>query len=189
MDNREVKANAINSNEQSNQQKSFKSNIELHPTITPSMFVNNYIEELQEEVNGLSLENEYLQEEVNRLSLDNEYLQEENKYYQSDQYLDTILPTNYIQQLKDRIQFLEKKHEQSLMYNVTLTQEVNAKTTYTGYGVNYVQGLQEELTKLTEENFYLKSPEYKSKMTHSCTQHSQIEKEIMEHKIDVLEKV
>ena len=94
MSNRDRKLRNENSKSQS--KKSFKSNVELHPAITPGIFINNYIEELQEE--------------INRLSVENQQLQEENKYLQSDDYLDTILPTNYIQQLKDKITTLEKNY-------------------------------------------------------------------------------
>ena len=58
----------------------FNSNVKLHPNVTYGAFVMNYIEELQTEINRLSKENVYLQ---------------------SDEYLDSIFPTNYIQELKN----------------------------------------------------------------------------------------
>ena len=164
-----------NSAPHSHNKKSFKSNVELHPSITPGVFINNYIEELQED--------------ITRLSEENYRLKDENVYLQSDEYLDTIFPTHYIQQLKDEIQSLRLQNEQTIMENVNLTTEKNQRSTFGSYTSTYVQELQDQLTKVTEENFYLKSPEYQSKITNSSTQISNVEKQLMQQKINCLSRL
>ncbi len=175
MNNSERQSLNDNSAPHSHKKKSFKSNVELHPSITPGIFINNYIEELQED--------------ITRLSEENYKLQEENVYLQSDEYLDTIFPTNYIQQLKDEIQSLKQQNEQALIENVNLTTEKNQKSTFGSYTSTYVQELQDQLTKVTEENFYLKSSEYQSKITNSSTKTSNFEKQILQQKVNSLSQL
>lgn len=151
--------------------KEFSSNVKLHPKMTYGAFVMNYIEELQAEINRLSKENVYLQ---------------------SDEYLNSIFPTNYIQELKDKIDLLTKDNDLlkkenatkldprttytgrldprttyagGLDHKATYAGAVDHKATYGGYSASYVKGLQDELTKLTEENFYFKSNEYQKKIS------------------------
>ena len=134
------------------QSKPFKSNVESHPTITLRLFVMKYIDELQTE--------------INKLSNENAHLRKENAYLHSEEYLDTIFPTNYIQELQHKIDVLE-------------TEEIHPRATCGSYTSSYVQELQKELTKITEENFYLKSEEYQTKILNHYAQ----EKILMKQKI------
>ena len=147
-------------------QNQFPSNVKLHPKITYGAFVMNYIEELQAEINRLSKENVYLQ---------------------SDEYLNKIFPTNYIQELKDKVNTLEEENESlkkenasKLNIKATYAGVIDPKATYAGdldpnknyggYNRSYVKELQDELTKVTKENFYLKSQEYQKKLSNKYSQ-------------------
>ena len=56
--------------------------------------------------------------------------------------------------------------------------ESYSSTSYGGYNRSYVKGLQDELTKLTEENLYLKSKEYQNKIS---AKHDQDNKNSAKH--------
>lgn len=163
---------------QNHEPRKLNSTVTLHPKITYGAFVMNYIDELQAEINKLSKENVYLQ---------------------SDEYLNTIFPTNYIQDLKDKIEELEKENELLKKQNAqvlnprttyiggldpktTYAGGIDPKATYGGYNSSYVKELQNQLTKITEENFYYKSEEYKKKITGSFSK----EKKSMIRKIQRL---
>jgi hypothetical protein len=168
---------------QNHEPRKLNSTVTLHPKITYGAFVMNYIDELQTEINKLSKENVYLQsdEYLNTIFPTN-YIQDLKDKIEELEKENKLLKKQNAQQLNPKSTYTESVDPWKTYAGgvnprltlaggidprATLAGGIDPKATYGGYNSSYVKELQNQLTKITEENFYYKSEEYKKKLTGS----------------------